>query len=105
VSQSSSPFYTRRVFWCIEQTLAQVFEDTLSYHTALPSFGIWGYNMARKGKEIQEQFSFEVPTRAITQETMLAALRFDKDMSKIETPINSIMEPKLYQFYIDDLKR
>ncbi len=105
VSQSSSPFYTRRVFWCIEQTLAQVFEDTLSYHTALPSFGIWGYNMARKGKKIQEQFSFEVPTRAITQETMLAALRFDKDMSKIETPINSIMEPKLYQFYIDDLKR
>ncbi|SMF61135.1 spermidine synthase [Alteromonadaceae bacterium Bs31] len=105
VSQSSSPFYTRRVFWCIEETLAQVFDDTLSYHTALPSFGIWGYNMARKGESLPKVFSIEVPTRAITDETMLAALQFDKDMTKVSTPVNSIMEPKLYQLYIEDLRR
>jgi len=104
VTQSSSPFYTRRTFWCIEQTLDAVFEHTLSYHTALPSFGIWGYNMARNQEVIPSTFSFEVPTRAITPETMLAALQFDKDMSRVKTPINSIMEPQLYQLYLQDLK-
>lgn len=105
VTQSSSPFYTRRVFWCIEHTLADVFSHTLSYQSALPSFGIWGYNMARKGMGFPDQFDFEVPTRAITTETMRAALQFDKDMTKVATPVNSIMEPKLYQLYLEDLKR
>jgi len=105
VTQSSSPFYTRRVFWCIEQTLAEVFDDTLSYHTALPSFGIWGYNMASLGEPVPETFAFEVETKAITDSTMLAALQFDKDMGRLNTPVNSIMEPKLYQLYIDDLRR
>ncbi|WP_075187785.1 polyamine aminopropyltransferase [Teredinibacter haidensis] len=105
VTQSSSPFYTRQTFWCIEETLANVFNDTLSYHTALPSFGIWGYNMARKGGTIPREFVFDIPTKAITTETMLAALQFDKDMAKVATPVNSIMEPKLYQLYISDLRR
>jgi len=105
VTQSSSPFYTRRVFWCIEETLSQVFADTLSYHTALPSFGIWGFNLARRGEPLPEAFNFDVPTRAITDQSMLAALEFDKDMMKVDTPVNSIMEPKLYQLYIEDLKR
>ncbi len=105
VTQSSSPFFTRRVFWCIEETLSQVFDDTLSYHTALPSFGIWGFNMARKEKALPQNFKIEVATRAITEQAMLAALQFDKDMTKVSTPVNSIMEPKLYQLYIEDLRR
>ncbi len=103
VTQSSSPFYTRRVFWCIEKTLADVYPQTLSYHTALPSFGIWGFNMARKGGEFPEIYEIDVKTKSITDSTMLAALTFDKDLQKIETPINSIMEPKLYHLYIEDL--
>ncbi|MCK4707641.1 MAG: polyamine aminopropyltransferase, partial [Gammaproteobacteria bacterium] len=104
VTQSSSPFFTRRVFWSIEKTLANVFNQTLSYQTSLPSFGIWGFNMARNDIKFPQQFEFSIPTRAITSETMLASLVFSKDMARIATPVNSIMEPKLYQLYIDDLR-
>ena len=104
VTQSSSPFFTRRVFWSIEKTLANVFNQTLSYQTSLPSFGIWGFNMARNDIEFPQQFEFDIPTRAITEQTMLASLVFSKDMAKVDTPVNSIMEPKLYQLYIDDLR-
>ena len=104
ITQSSSPFFTRRVFWCIENTLAEVFDYTSSYHTSLPSFGIWGFNMARKGIDIPDQIHFDIPTRAITDETMLASMVFAKDIEKLEVPVNSIMEPKLYQLYIDDLR-
>jgi len=104
ITQSSSPFFTRRVFWCIEHTLDQVFDHTLSYHTSLPSFGIWGFNMAKNSADFPESFEFDIPTRALTNETMMASLIFAKDTAKISTPVNSIMEPKLYQLYIDDLR-
>lgn len=105
VTQSSSPFYTRRVFWCIEQTLSEVFDDTLSYHTSLPSFGIWGFNLARKRADLPRDFQISVDTRAVTSESMSGALHFDKDIAKVSTPVNSIMEPKLYQLYVEDLRR
>ena len=104
VTQSSSPFYTRRTFWCIESTLNNVFGHTLSYQVALPSFGIWGFNMARKNTILPQEFDFDVPTRAITKDTMMAAMIFSKDMMKLDTPVNTIMEPKLYQLYIEDLR-
>jgi spermidine synthase len=105
ITQSSSPFFTRRVFWCIENTLGSVFEHTLSYHTSLPSFGIWGFNMAKSNTPFPEEFNIEVPTRSITKETIKASMVFSKDMTKVSTPVNTIMEPKLYQLYIDDLRR
>ena len=105
VTQSSSPFFTRQAFWCIEATLAEVFTHTLSYHTALPSFGIWGFNMASLATPFPARYEFAVPTRAITAETMLASLLFTKDMAKVAAPVNSIMEPNLYQLYIDDLRQ
>ena len=105
VTQSSSPFFTRNVVWSIENTLADDFDHTESFHTALPSFGIWGFNMARNAREFPKTYRFDVPTRAITPDTMLASLVFTKDMEKVSTPVNSIMEPKLVQLYIDDLRR
>lgn len=105
VSQSSSPFFTRHVFWCIEQTLDHVFDNTLSYHTALPSFGIWGFNMARSNVAFPADIEFNIETRALTQAGMQAARNFDKDIAKVETTVNSIMEPKLYHLYIEDLRR
>lgn len=104
ITQSSSPFFTRRVFWCIENTLAEVFGHTLSYHTSIPSFGIWGFNMAKNNSDFPDSFEFDVPTRSITEETMMASMVFAKDTMKVESPVNSIMEPKLYQLYIDDLR-
>ena len=59
--------------------------------------------MARQS-EIPTQYNFTVPTKAITNESMSAAQVFTKDLAKIDTPVNSLMEPKLYQLYLADLK-
>ncbi len=104
VTQSSSPFFTHKTFWSIEKTLDAVFEDTLSYHVTIPSFGIWGFNMARMNTEIPTNFKFDVKTQFMDEPTMQAAMIFGKDTQKVEVPVNTIMEPKLYQLYLDDLK-
>ncbi len=105
VTQSSSPFFTRNVYWSIESTLSSVFDNTSSYHTSLPSFGIWGFHMARNTEGFPVDWTFDIETQAITAETMQASTTFGKDIAQLEAPINSIMEPKLYQLYIDDLKK
>lgn len=105
VSQSSSPFFTHKTFWGIEKTLDAVFDDTLSYHFTVPSFGLWGFNMARANASIPKEFNFDVDTRFLTQQSMQAAMVFAKDTDKIKVPVNSIMEPKLYQLYLEDLKK
>lgn len=104
VSQSSSPFFTRQTFWAIEKTFDAVFDDTLSYHITIPSFGVWGFNMARVNQVIPKDFTFDIDTKYLDAKTMQAAMVFGKDTQKVEVPVNTIMEPKLYQLYLDDLK-
>ena len=60
--------------------------------------------MARNNQAVPTDFSIEVPTKAISSETMAASQIFAKDIAKLSTPVNSIMEPSLYQLYIDDLR-
>ena len=106
VTQSSSPFFTRRVFWSIRSTLATVFDSVTSYHTALPSFGIWGFNMARNTLPLPDAYRVQVPTRALNDESMRAAMVFDADLGPLEdSPVNSIMQPLLYRLYLDDVSR
>lgn len=105
VTQSSSPFFTPRTYWSIERTLDHIFEDTLSFHTPIPSFGVWGFHLARKNKAIPSSFTIDVETRFINGDVMAAATVFPSDIAKIDVPVNSIMEPKLYQLYLKDLKQ
>jgi len=104
ISQSSSPFFTRRTFWCIEKTLDHIFDQTVSFQITVPSFGLWGFNMASVKGEFEDEYQFEVATKFLNTETMQAAMIFSEDTKKIPSPINSIMEPKLYQVYLKDLE-
>ncbi len=104
ISQSSSPFFTRRTFWCIEETLDHVFDQTASFQLTVPAFGLWGFNMASMEGGFVEEYVFTIPTRYLNAETMQAATVFSEDTKKIPSPVNSIMEPKLYQLYIKDLE-
>lgn len=104
VTQSSSPFYTRRTFWCINATLDHVFGDTKAYQVTIPAFGIWGFNMARINQPLPKKYNFIEDTRFINSAIMQSAHTFGKDIAKLDSKVNSIMEPKLYQYYIEDLK-
>jgi spermidine synthase len=99
VSQSTSPYFTREVFWCIAKTFQAASFHTHSYQVTVPSFGMWGFTLAAA-----EPLSTEFPisadkTRFLTSEAMRAAAIFGKDTERVESPVNSIFEPRLYQLY------
>jgi len=47
VIQTTSPLVARRSFWCIVKTLESVGFTVRPYQTTVPSFGIWGYALAK----------------------------------------------------------
>ncbi len=103
VSQSSSPYFTRRTYWCIATTMEAAGLYPQSYQITVPSFSIWGFHLAAN-QPITAQPQFEVPTRYLDLETFRAACLFPRDMRRIDTAVNSIMEPKLYHYYMQELR-
>jgi spermidine synthase len=103
VTQSSSPFFSRRTFWSIRHTLAAVFPETDSFHITIPSFGLWGFNIAstQSGGGLR---GLPGDLKFLNPERFAAAQVFGNDVDPVDNPIiNSIFEPKLYQIYLDDL--
>ena len=47
VIQTTSPLVARTSFWCIVKTLEAVGFSVRPYQTTVPSFGIWGYALAK----------------------------------------------------------
>lgn len=47
VIQTTSPLVARQSFWCIVKTLEAVGFTVRPYQTTVPSFGVWGYALAK----------------------------------------------------------
>jgi spermidine synthase len=47
VVQTTSPLIARRSYWCIIKTLEAAGFSVRPYQTTVPSFGIWGFALAR----------------------------------------------------------
>jgi spermidine synthase len=47
VVQTTSPLVARRSFWCIVSTLEAAGFTVQPYQTSVPSFGVWGYALAK----------------------------------------------------------
>ncbi|GAB4148529.1 MAG: polyamine aminopropyltransferase [Planctomycetaceae bacterium] len=101
VTQSSSPFFTREAFWCIAKTIEAAEMQPLSYHSTVPSFGLWGFHLAAaNGKKTDAEFSFSVPMKHLNAELMTHSQSFGNDTSRLDKlPVNSLFQPKLYELY------
>ena len=103
VVQSSSPYFAKRVFWCIEKTIAAAGFHTYPYHVWIPSFEAWGFVMATPattengtrdgGKPLAplevSALRLQVKTRFLTDAFLQGMFHFPKDMSaeSLKTPV------------------
>ena len=58
--------------------MSAVFPKTVSYHLAIPAFGIWGFNLATMTANA-EPGPITAPTRYLTDEVFRASQVFRKD--------------------------
>lgn len=100
--QCTSPFIARTSYWCIIRTMEAAGFGVAPYHATVPSFGVWGYALARVG---------DVPkTRALPPE-VAAQLRFlddrvladmfvlPPDIGPVPAEVNRLDNQTLVQYY------
>ncbi len=104
VCQSTSPYYAKKSFWCINKTIKSQFEHVIPYHLQVPSFGEWGFNLAfNTENEIKE---LQVETKYLNSENINSMFNFGKDeiidINSIEE--NDMFKPTLITYYNEEVQ-
>ena len=100
----TSPLFARKSYWCIIRTLEAAGFVVRPYHAAVPSFGVWGFALARRTK-------FELPTsisaglKFITSESLPAMFVLPADMAPLPVEINRLDNQVLVRYHDIDWRR
>jgi spermidine synthase len=105
VVQSTSPLFARRAFWCIEATLASVGFQTLPYHVFVPSFGEWGFVLAKRQPLVVPIELPPAPLRYLDARTLGPLFSFPPDMQKVTVRVNRLDNQALVGYYLAEWDR
>lgn len=99
VTQATSPYFSRSAYWCIANTMNDVFGNISPYTVNVPSFGPWGFVMA--SKTTIPSSSVDVATRYLTPAILPTLFTIDPDMQHVDTDVNTLDNQVLVQLYDD----
>lgn len=104
ITQSGSPYYATKAFYCIEKTLRAANFKTLPIHNQVLTLGEWGWIIAKKGdlhpKDIENISLENVSLKWLTKESLPALTHFGKPLADTTgLEINTIFTPTLYTYY------
>jgi spermidine synthase len=102
--QSTSPLFARRSFWCIMKTLEASGFATRPYHVAVPSFGVWGFALARLSPFAPPA---HVPAglRFLTDSAMASMFVLPADLSPVQVDVNRLDNQVLVRYYDSEWRR
>lgn len=105
VVQSTSPLFARKAYWCIARTIEAAGFTIRPYHAFVPSFGEWGYVLAKKeGFEIPAEPRVE-GLRWLDGETMRSLFVLGRDMEEVPVEINRLNNQLLVHYYEQEWRR
>lgn len=105
ITQSGSPYYATKAFYCVEKTLKAASFHTLPIHNQILTLGEWGWVIGKKNN-IQENALAQIKLKEdfhlkwLNENALSRLHSFGKplvDTAGIE--INTIFSPKLYLYY------
>ena len=102
--QCTSPLFARTTFWCVIRTLEAAGFAVRPYHAAVPSFGVWGFALARRGP-------FDLPTRLppglkfLSAETLPGLFAVPPDLGPVPVEVNRLDNQVLVRYHDSDWRR
>jgi spermidine synthase len=96
--QCTSPLVARRSFWCVIRTLEDSGFHVRPYHATVPSFGVWGFALARRAP-------FEPPARVpfllrfLDDQALAALFTFGADTGPVEVEVNRLDNQVLVRYH------
>lgn len=108
VIQTTSPLMARKSYWCIVKTLESSGFSVRPYNTAVPSFGIWGYALAKLTPfETPASPVANIEMRFLNGTTFASMFEFPGDMGRPdeEIEINRLDNQALVRYYETEWRR
>jgi spermidine synthase len=102
--QCTSPLFARKSYWCIIRTLEAAGFVVRPYHAVVPSFGVWGFALARRTK-------FEIPAEVpaglkyLTAQSLPAMFVLPADLGPLPVEINRLDNQVLVRYHDMDWRR
>lgn len=98
--QSTSPLFARKSFWCVQKTIAAAGFAVKPYQAAVPSFGIWGFSLAKHNEfSAPTELDTKLEMKFLNDRTLQAMFVFPSDISPVETDVNRLDNQILVQYY------
>lgn len=97
--QATSPLATRKSYWCIARTLEAAGFHVRPYQAGIPSFGVWGFLLAKKDRFPLPQGSLPSGLRFLDEQTLQALFVLPRDLGPVEVQINRLDNQQLVRYY------
>ena len=107
VIQCTSPLIARRSYWSIIKTLEASGFTVKPYQTTVPSFGVWGYALAKLQPFETPSKPTVVDLKFLNENSFPAMFEFPKDMTMPdeEIEINRLDNQALVRYYESEWRR
>ncbi len=108
VIQTTSPLVARQSFWCIIKTLEAVGFTVKPYHTTVPSFGVWGFALAKMQPfDSPAKPTANIELNFLNDNSFASMFVFPADTSrpKDEIEINRLDNQALVRYYETEWRR
>ena len=105
VVQSTSPLFVAHSYWIIVQTIEAAGLVVRPYQVPVPSFGVWGYALAKKAP-FDAPSALSVPgLRYLDPPTMASLFVMPKDMQRVPAEVNRLDNQILVRRYEEEGER
>lgn len=108
VIQTTSPLVARRSFWCIVATLESVGFNVRPYQTSVPSFGIWGFALAKlQPFDTPQRPPAGIELNFLNNDSFASMFEFPSDTSRPgdEIEVNRLDNQALVRYYEAEWRR
>jgi spermidine synthase len=107
VVQTTSPLIARNSYWCIVKTLEAAGYTVKPYQTTVPSFGVWGYALAKLQPFDPPQKPPAVELKFLNENSFASLFEFPADMTEPneEIEINRLDNQALVRYYESEWRR
>jgi spermidine synthase len=102
--QSTSPLFARNSYWCIVKTIEAAGYAVKPYQTAVPSFGVWGFALARLQPFEQPEHA-PAGLRFLDDQAMASLFLMPTDLGPVPVDINRLDNQVLVRYYDSEWKR
>ena len=103
--QATSPLFARRAYWCIIETMRAAGLHVQPYQVPVPSFGVWGFALARRVPFGPPRRAPNVALRFLNDAALAAMFEMPADMTPVPVEVNHLDNQVLVRYYEREWRR